>query len=135
MKLLIRRRSRTLRGSRIAWLPFFVFVSNVLLMNQWDWMAGCACTGPLQRQDGAIGTQFAWDMEQSAHHVCMQFILVAKHRHVCVSSRIIQSGREGFFPFFSFFCVNRCDVICILVAGSYKKGFFSLFSPFLVGMI
>jgi hypothetical protein len=37
-----------------------------------------------------------------------------------INNRIIQTKQKRFFPFFSFFFVNRYDIICILIAGSYK---------------
>ena len=67
--------------------------------------------------------------EQSTHRVYMQFILITKHKHMYINNRIIQTKQKRFFPFFSFF-VNRYDMICILIAESYKKSFFSFFIPF-----
>ena len=42
-------------------------------------------------------------IEQSTHHVYMQFILITKHKHMYINSRIIQTKQKGFVPFFSFF--------------------------------
>ena len=79
-----------------------------------------AYTNPLQQQDGTIRKQFTSDIEQSTHHVYMQFILITKHKHMYINSRIIQTKQKRFSPSFSFF-VNRYDIICILIAESYKK--------------
>ena len=43
----------------------------------------------------------------------MQFILITKHKHMYINSRIIQSKQKRFFPFFSFFLligmiINSC---------------------------
>ena len=51
----------------------------------------------------------------------MQFILITKHKHMYINSRIIQTNQKRFFPFFPPPLVNRYDIICILIAGSYKK--------------
>jgi hypothetical protein len=45
---------------------------------------------PLQQQDGTIRTQFTEDIDQSTHHVYMQFILITKHKHMYI--RFITSG-------------------------------------------
>jgi hypothetical protein len=57
------------------------------------------------------------------------FILITKHTHMYINSRIIQTKQKRFFPFFSFF-VNRYDIICILIAESCKQNLFSFFIPF-----
>ena len=65
----------------------------------------------------------------------MQFILITKHKHMYINSRIIQTKQKRFFPFLPFlffFFVNRYDIIRILIAESYKqnKKDFSLSFPF-----
>ena len=67
-------------------------------------------------------------LEQSTHHVYMQFILITKHKHMYINSRIIQIKQKRYFPFFSFF-VNRYDIICILIPESYKQMFVFPFFP------
>ena len=52
------KKPHTLQKNKIAWLPFFIFISNILLINQWDWITGYAYANPLQQQDGTIRTQF-----------------------------------------------------------------------------
>jgi hypothetical protein len=73
-----------------------------------------------------------------SHYVYMQFILITKHKHMYINSRIIQNKTKDFslsFPFFSLF-VNTCryDIIGILIiiAESYKKKivFLFFFFPF-----
>ena len=102
----------------------FHFISfQIFLINQQDWITGYAYTNPLQQQDGTIGKQFAQVIEQSTHHVYIQFILITKHKHMYINSRIIQTKQKSlsfFFPFFSFF-VNRYDIIRILIAESYRN--------------
>jgi hypothetical protein len=59
------------------------------------------------------------------------FICINTHDgHVGQANTNIQTKQKIFFPFFSFF-VNRYDIICILIAESYKKSIFSFFSPLL----
>jgi hypothetical protein len=66
----------------------------------------------------------------------MQFILSTMHKHMYINRRVIQAKQKGFFHFISFFLfVNRYDIICILIAESYKQKLFSPFSPLLIGML
>jgi hypothetical protein len=46
----------------IGWVFIYLhmngFISNILLINQYDWITGYAYTNPLQQQDGTIRKQF-----------------------------------------------------------------------------
>ena len=35
-------------------IDLFLFISNILLINQYDWITGYAYAKPLQQQDGTI---------------------------------------------------------------------------------